>query len=150
MTAFSPRQLFQVTIALACVLGLIGSIILAGIFHDMTVFYTAGSSVFGALFFSWMCDVWSANPEQPDETGDDIIRKIKTEKAGNEWITRKSEELARKLGEVLTNSIPGVSTMTVGAYQALQTRLAEFIQTCLLEGEDKKDEKVDPAAIKPA
>jgi hypothetical protein len=68
MIGFSPRLLFQLTIALSCLLGLIGATVLATTFRDITIFYTAGSSVFGALFLSWMLDVWSPNPQQPEET----------------------------------------------------------------------------------
>jgi hypothetical protein len=154
MANWSSRQMLRITIALACLLGLGGGITLAAFLRDPNIFYTAASSVVAALFFSWAFDVWAPDEQSVEaKTGvdgkgklDEAKRLAEIAAAVDEQLRTKSEEIARKVSEMLTTRFPAASAMTVSDYQVLQNKLIQIIHTCLT-GEDEEGK---PGAFRPA
>ncbi len=133
----SPKQMLRITIALACLIGLGGSVFLAAFLHDVSIFYAAGSSVAIGLFWSWIFDVWSPGQQATDAetTTGDVQRNYAAKIEVINRLAAKSEEVARKLAEVLIKDSPQTSTMTINQYQAFQNQLIEVIDECQ-EGTD--------------
>jgi hypothetical protein len=109
----SGQNWLRLLIVGACLIGLAGSAFLAVHLRDANTFYSAGSGVVMAIFFSWIFGVW-------EDEG-----KLRSPPAG---VARR---VAEQVMVRLTQDTPlshGIAALTHGQYKQLEQQLAEVIE----------------------